>query len=947
MEKLSIKNVSKRKRALNRKPKRKDLSLLLNKDKLTLREAQEVIENFESISDNQFYAFEKVLDLFKESYSNGYTCKNDLDVQRLCKSICDIMPYLETTSNPVHDLIITQSRESRNYFKRIMKNSKDYIDRAIDASDGSVSDIGYDNHKKDSKNYPIDFDKYRKTTLKDAPNASNIGPSVTAASTEACYEKIQETAKNIKIYDRVLSNHNKLCKRFNFDTIVNEAKDYELCVYELCQLIDSYDLPFEVKYNVALENVLYLFESNHKFQDENPKELIDEFFLTRDIQPANLTFMETINEQNPFYYEKTNNKTVVNELDCLVEQAKTNPVKEIINDFKKEDNKTIEKAKAMIRKIYTKSPEQIIDGTTNFLEWLRVFIVFSTFAIQPLLGLITLFTDRMLSLHLKRKEIAKVLKSYQSELNKIEKKIDKSNNLNTIERLNKYHDELQAQYDILQSYSDDLKTERELDEDDEINESCLAEGLYDKIGIDELDEIKQIIKFEFDKVLHRIRIASENKYKKYFDFGAFKIISEVEINDFYSFDKELGKYLDHAGNICMSFCKCDMNKLDKVRGTLESLDILEDICSFCKTGLRDNVTIKYEGTGDEMYLIFTYLEPLYVFADMRSEVRENYFHPMTYNSIVNINSISEIFDIMKDYPIEEFKNNLLEMDDINSKDIEYLIEFFKNNSLFSLDESFDILMNLRDNNKTVYKNMNKELINKFIKESVDLEEKEFELETFREDVNSYMMIFEDVKKDKNAKNSKKENISNKAEKFGDSLTKFASKLRYGANTAQLGVQAAKGKGKELSSKEKEISRQIDSTMSTLAKSFEQAAVTKSREQIIKGSILPSASKIIKLAITSGVTWAINPAITVIGGLSMLFISKNATKKERAMILDELDIELKIVERKIARAEAEDDDNVVRDLYKIQNKLLREKQRLKYRMNVYYRQKPISNGKGEE
>ena len=140
---------------------------------------------------------------------------------------------------------------------------------------------------------------------------------------------------------------------------------------------------------------------------------------------------------------------------------------------------------------------------------------------------------------------------------------------------------------------------------------------------------------------------------------------------------------------------------------------------------------------------------------------------------------------------------------------------------------------------------------------------------------------------------------------------------------------------------------MDNMVSSMYRKIEQAAVTKNREQIIKGSILPSTSKIIKLAIGFGGAYLINPAIAAIGALSMLFMSKNATKKERALILDELDIELRVVERKIARAEADDDDDLVRDLYKIQNKLLREKQRLKYRMNVYYHQKPTAGGSSKE
>ena len=949
MEKLSIKDVSKRRRALENKRRKKNLSLLLKKDKLTFKEAQEVIENFESIHENQIYAFEKVLEIFQESYRNNYTCKNDLELQRLCNTICNIMPRLETTANPIHDLIIHQTRESRNFAKRALKNAKKYMERAVDPKEGSISDKDYQNHKKKDDNYSS-----YKVTLDDAPSVSTFSPNVTAGKVQECYEQIQETAKNIRNYDRVLDNHRKLCKRFNINDIVENAKDYELCVYELCELIDSYDMPFEVKYNVALENVLYLFELNNKFYDKNPKEVIDEFFYTRDLSTENLQFMENIIEENRFYYEKKECQVKrINEFDLIIEESKENPVKKLIDDFKKEDNKSIEKMKKLINSIYTKSPQQIIDGTPNFLTWLRTIVIISVFSIQPLVGLIVLFTDRLIALHLKRNQIEKVLKNYKSEINKVERKLDKTNNEKTKERLNKYHEELSSQYSVLKEYSDSLKTERELDEEDEIYEACLAEGIFDKITVgEELDHVKKIIQFEFKRVLERLRIASKNKYKRYFDNGTFYFVAEEEINNFlYSFDKELGRYLDAAGNICMSFCKCNIEELFGEDFKNNAFSILDDLSNFCKIGANDKVNISYEGTGNEVYLIFTYLEPLYISADIRSEVRENYFHPMTFNSLGTIVEISNIFETMEKYPINEFIEDLIE-EATSPLEVQDIIKYLSTSSLFSIDETTNILMAIRENTNSIHREYIIHMIDRFVKESVNMNEPEFDLETFKEDVEIYTLlseglketIAEKIKQTKEKAAIKKDETKDKLNKAKEAINKKASAASV---TAQLGAQAAKGKTKELDSKQRQLSKQLDDGLSVLAKRIEQAAISKNREQIIKGSVLPSASRIIKNAITFGAAWAVNPAIAAIGALSMLFVSKNATKRERALILDEIDIELKIVERKIARAEAEDNDEVVRNLYQIQNKLRREKQRLKYRMAVYYNQKPIGTGKGDD
>lgn len=957
MDKMSISEVSKRRRSLSNKKRKKDLSSLLKKDKLNLKEAQEIIENFESISDDQIYGFQKVLDIFKESYTNEYTCKNDLELQRLCNSIYHIMPRLETVDNPVRDMIMAQSREVRNFAKRALRNAKTYAQRAIDPYDGSISDRTYDNHKKDEKDIP---DNYIVRTLKDLPTKDSFNISTQSTPSpekvQECYDKIQETAKRISICDRVLYNHEKMCRRFNLNEVVEESKDMELCVYELCNLIDSYDMPFDIKYNVALENILYLFELNKKFVDDDPKKYIDEFFYTRDLTAQNLLFMENVKYESPFYLDnnETLTETSVNEFSYIIEASKENPVKKLIEDFKREDNKSESKLKAVVTRIYTKTPEQIIDGTPNFLSWIRNLLLLSVFGVNVILGILVFFTDKMISMYLKRKEMERVLKMYDSELKTVQSKIDKSNSKETKEKLTKYHEKLEQERKILKEYRDSLRTEKELDdewEDDfdfDFDESaCLAEGVFDKITLgEELDEVKKKIRFEFRRVLERLKVSSNNKFKLYFDKGYFNFVPQEDIEDFLNFDTELGRYLDASGNICMSFCYCDMNKMftDDDEDIDRYFKIIQDLCDFCAVGSSDKVSVSYEGTGGKMYLIFTYLEPLYIEADLRDEIRESYFHPMTYNALGTIYSIDESVEVFDKYPKEEFIKNINEAY-FNSLEVKTMINYLDNSSLFSIDESINLLLNIKNNSTDIESQNISYLVDKYIKESVNYHDKEFDPLTYKEDVDMYVLVSEalsDKVKNKTKELTKKAGV--KANNLKDNIAKKGSAA---AITAKLGAQSAKKNIKELDAKQQKLSKDMDNMVSSLYRRMEQAAVTKNREQIIKGSVLPSVSKIIKMAVGFGGVYLVNPAIAAIGALSMLFMSKNATKKERAMILDEIDIELRIVERKIARAEADDDDDLVRDLYKIQNKLLREKQRLKYRMNVYYHQRPTTGASSKE
>lgn len=142
---------------------------------------------------------------------------------------------------------------------------------------------------------------------------------------------------------------------------------------------------------------------------------------------------------------------------------------------------------------------------------------------------------------------------------------------------------------------------------------------------------------------------------------------------------------------------------------------------------------------------------------------------------------------------------------------------------------------------------------------------------------------------------------------------------------------------KLSTKEKVASRTLDTNIERFIRATETAVTVKERERVIKGSVLPSASKTIKLAIAAGAAWAINPAIAIVGTLAALAMAKTANARERQMILDEIDIHLKIVEKKVQQAEMNNDTKAIEDLLRLENRLKREKQRIKYRMKVYHNQ----------
>lgn len=140
--------------------------------------------------------------------------------------------------------------------------------------------------------------------------------------------------------------------------------------------------------------------------------------------------------------------------------------------------------------------------------------------------------------------------------------------------------------------------------------------------------------------------------------------------------------------------------------------------------------------------------------------------------------------------------------------------------------------------------------------------------------------------------------------------------------------------KKLSDKEKSISQNIDSSLNNVTKSFEKSLTTDNRESVLKGGILPPASKIIKLGILNAGLLAIGqPVIAVITTLGYLGVKGKYKAKERQMIIDEIEIELEMCKKYIDIAESKNDMKALKQLLTIQRNLQRQHQRIKYKMKV--------------
>jgi hypothetical protein len=156
------------------------------------------------------------------------------------------------------------------------------------------------------------------------------------------------------------------------------------------------------------------------------------------------------------------------------------------------------------------------------------------------------------------------------------------------------------------------------------------------------------------------------------------------------------------------------------------------------------------------------------------------------------------------------------------------------------------------------------------------------------------------------------------------------------NNMKLYLEGLKAKMKDMSQKEKELSRNLDNTFRLLVKAMKNALVSDRREAIIKGSVIPSFSRCIKACIGLAGVYAVsgfNPAAPLLVAFGGFCVSKRLTQKERLLLLDEIETELQVVDKEISMAESRDNMKKYRALLKYKKDLQRQYQRIKYNIRV--------------
>lgn len=716
------------------------------------------------------------------------------------------------------------------------------------------------------------------------------------------------------IIERVATNHKALSKRFNFNKIADKyisKKDYSTAVNEMCNLIDTYDISMEAKFNIALENILYVMNINGCKDSQIIVENVLDYFLNNNLIIPDKTYskMQSLLKENKFIID-----SIKESLNYFTE-AKNDKYGSNIN--KLADKCKSEEARRMIKSINNiKSEKDASEYIKNCLQLCKNNnIDKSTLHIS--IFLIPLATK------VSKPFVIYQYNFYKQRLNYIEYNNDISNK---VDKFIRNEDNL-----IYEAYEeiDDSNDYKELNENALDFSYLLESDEYN--GSDDIKDLLNKFKKEQKKSSGTFNYYLSKIYKKSPEniidstpniFSVFRVafiltpaalpVIGPVISLILAFvDKMIAmKINDDQSKKLINAIEKEIeitnNKMDKVENTekLEKYkEALEKSLKKVKS-YRDTITddIEFDEDDDKSDDI-----------DMDMELDES--APINDKELLNTCIIAESVSKIIEYK-DEVSNllcNIIRESNLSYEDYKNIIGIVSECKFINKKQIYNEITSKRS--KTPVVTTESLVLNSSINNDIR------NIDTLLESKNSTSSLYKEA--------YILESLLVLNEKAG-----ITSKLK-------LVLLNAKEKSKELSTKEKKFWKDVDVSASGFMRAVEKALTSDRREAIIKGSIIPSFSKCIKFGLVTGALYVVNPTLGVIAAMGSLGVSKALNYKERQLIYDEIETELKVVEKHIEMANNDGDMKKYKFYLQYQKKLEREKQRIRYGLKVKGRDIPSS------
>ena len=743
---------------------------------------------------------------------------------------------------------------------------------------------------------------------------------------------INKKVNDTIIMDRIIKNNDALSKRFDIDKIIKTKStgDLDELVKELCSLIDTYELSLEAKYNIALENITYSLYKNHiPINESMIFDSITDYFLESNLilRDVDIDGMVKVLSKS-----RIASPSMVDKYPVLEAAHNNKRYSSMIDELSKKcSNKTVGKYILNAKRIRNENEAgEYIDGVLSQMEDKSISFkdkrrLMTSIYILPLIGKVS---KSFVNYYV---QIQNTKLSFRNKLED-QKFIDIMNDTLFDDEEDLFinaecaGNEISLPFDIFDEHHKDLDIVSTMLESEDFAESDDIKNILDKF---EADQQKSIGRFKncllkiyrkspkniIDETPHILRLI-----RVVFILGTFTIpvigpalgvisafvdhILSSKINDKQT--KDLILALEYEKKLAKD--KLDKNKGDKsdLEKYIKCLDRCIEKCDDYRNIITDK-EIEGRATGDDDDFDFDFDD--FQFESMKMIYRTNMLE------ILMEGGYDDEFmnNIMNNIPHEIAKSgeclyeymSILKEFGVNVGNVKYQI---KNSFDTSVQESTYLTT-------TTDRILRTPSISEFITEDQRL-----------------IRQFAAYKALKDIQQIYEEGIVTEG---------------FSLNTLKLVIQNFKKKVKDLSTKEKAMWQSLDATMSGFMRSIEKSLTSNRREAIIKGSIIPSFSKCLKTAITIGGVTFVNPIAGLITAMGMYGSSKYLNRRERQLIYDEIDTELKVVEKELQLAENDGDMKKYRFLLQYQKKLARERQRIKYGLKVHGRDIPGITGSGDD
>lgn len=726
-------------------------------------------------------------------------------------------------------------------------------------------------------------------------------------------DDIRRKAINIleqnRLCDRVLNNHEKLHNRFYIDSSLNAytiSKDINGICNTVLSSIGSYSIPGKSKVSISLDEISYILQKNGiGYSEDIIVETVTDYFLLKE----NITGYDVASAlyDNPSIHESNKVKDLISKLKKKPDKEFYDKnIDEIILDCKKNTNVDEKLLRKAIHAIYAKSPDDIMRETPNILGFFRSLLIFGSFGVNIVLGLILIATDYYIDMSLNRKQTDKIYKYYKKEKEKAKDALNRSKDKEEINKLNEYIKALDKCISKVEDYKTSLYTTKEY-----ITQSKEESTILSARNYITLDEFKL---FKFDNLITRAIDAGKNIKNKIEDIFRSNGKDKPKVNIFSKKTKTkgnlfaLGDIEQEIKDYVAEAYITDKGIFDVIAATLEISEncdleyidcIRNTICEFYNNEYSDIVFFT-NTTEDEVQFHMCSKETI-LLDENSKDLIDNIINPSDMVMMESLMVISNLLNRIDMADMKSFYRDIRMSENVSSSSLCDIAEM-------SIIAGVDNIFGNVDNWNHIVE------MHKIKNTSIDgiIE-------------NTKLMSY----------NLEKCNSNYPLELQTESCEIIRCIIDEGLDFSGLkvAVQGMKSKVKNLGAKEKEISRDIDVATNALTKSIQTALTNDRREAIIKGSVIPSFSKCIKTAIAlGGVSIVFDPtmaAITLIGGLGA---SKYLNDKERMLLLDEVEVELKVVEKELSIAENANDMKKYRQLLSYQRKLKKEAFKLKYKLS---------------